>query len=271
MKDETLRACISCRTRLAPIAKRLELSDFERALIEYPQRVISVALPVVMDDGSTRVFRGYRVQYNNALGPYKGGIRYHLAVDEEDITELAFLMMIKNALMNLPYGGAKGGIVVDPRALTKSERERLTRTFVRALGKTVGPYTDVPAPDVNTSAETMDWFADEYGKMEGMYMPAVVTGKSIPKGGSRGRDSATGLGGVYVLEQFAKKMKWKPAESTIAIQGFGNVGGHIAHLLAVRGYRVVAVSNSRGGVFRESGFSAEELARAQKEKTLPDI
>ncbi len=218
MKDETQRACISCRLRLAPIVKRLALSDFERALLEYPQRVISVALPVLMDDESTRVFHGYRVQYNDALGPYKGGIRYHTAVDEGEVTELAFLMMIKNALMNLPYGGAKGGVAVDPKGLSLKERERLTRAFVRALGNTVGPYTDVPAPDVNTNAETMDWFADEYGKMAGAYMPAVATGKSLAKGGSRGRDSATGLGGVYVLEQYAKKMKWKPTESSIAIQ-----------------------------------------------------
>lgn len=226
-------------------------------------------MPVHMDDGSTRVFSGVRVQYNDALGPTKGGIRYHEHVDEVEVQELAFLMMIKCALAGLPYGGAKGGITVNPKELSEGELERLTRAFVRALGTTVGPRTDIPAPDVNTDAKTMGWFADEYGKMTGTYEPAVVTGKPLDKGGSKGRDSATGLGGAYILERFAADQGWDPAETTVAIQGFGNVGGHIAHLLVERGYRVVAVSNSRGGAYHEDGFSSNELIEAQKNKGLP--
>ena len=261
--------CEACSKRLEPIADMLKLLPMERALLEYPQRVISVSMPVRMDDGSTRIFSGARVQYNDALGPTKGGIRYHHHVDEAEVQELAFLMMIKCALAGLPYGGAKGGITVNPKELSKKELERLTRAFVRALGTTVGPQSDIPAPDVNTDAEVMGWFADEYGKMTGKYQPAVVTGKPLKKGGSKGRDVATGLGGVYIVERFVATRGWNPAETSVAIQGFGNVGGHIAHLLHERGYRIVAVSNSKGGVHNKNGFSRGELVVAQKNKILP--
>jgi glutamate dehydrogenase/leucine dehydrogenase len=269
MKNNTSGACAACARRLLPIAQHLNLNPLAQSLLEHPQRVITVAMSIRMDDGSLRVFSGFRVQYNDALGPTKGGIRYHEHVSRDEVCELAFLMMMKNSLAGLPYGGGKGGITVDPKTLSKKERERLTRAFARALGTTVGPHTDIPAPDVNTDAETMGWFADEYAKIVGKYEPAVVTGKPLSKGGSRGRDIATGLGGVYVLEQYIQGKKWKPEETTIAVQGFGNVGGHIARLLSERGYKVVAVSNSRGGVYREGGFSSKELARAQKERALP--
>lgn len=262
--------CISCRGRIDAITHRLALSPLDRALLEHPQRVIAVSLPLTMDDGSVRIFEGFRVQYNDARGPYKGGIRYHEDIHAEEVTELAFLMMIKNALVDVPYGGAKGGIIVNPKTLSGREREQLTRALARALGKTVGPYVDVPAPDVNTSAETMDWFADEYGKITGAYEPAVVTGKSIKRGGSRGRDSATGLGGAYVIDQYAKDARLAPKKTRVAIQGFGNVGGHIAHLLTERGYRVVAVSGSKGGVYRAQGFTKAELTKAHKNRTLPE-
>ncbi len=268
MSDRT-NVCIACRNRLAPIAERLGLSENERALLEYPQRVISVSMPVLMDDGSLRVFDGVRVQYNDALGPTKGGIRYHEHVDEAEVQELAFLMMIKCALADLPYGGGKGGITLNPKELSRGEIERLTRAFVRALGTTVGPQTDIPAPDVNTDAEIMGWFADEYGKMTGTYQGAMVTGKPVGKGGSKGRETATGLGGVYIIEQYVGEQGWQPEETTVAVQGFGNVGGHIAHLLSERGYRVVAVSNSRGGAYRPDGFSTSELKAALAVKELP--
>ncbi|MEK7627793.1 MAG: Glu/Leu/Phe/Val dehydrogenase [Patescibacteria group bacterium] len=261
--------CVECRARLHPIAEKLRLSPIARAILEHPQRTIGVSIPLTMDNGSIRVFDGFRVQYNDALGPTKGGIRYHEGVGEDEVKELAFLMTIKNSLAGLPYGGGKGGITVNPKELSQNELERLTRGFVRALGTTVGPYTDVPAPDVNTTPEMMGWFADEYAKVVGKPMPAVVTGKPVDKGGSRGRDVATGLGGAYILDQYAVQEGWKPTECKVAIQGFGNVGGHIAHLLVERGYTVVAVSNSRGGVYRDTGFSAHELLEAQKNKTLP--
>ncbi len=262
-------ACGACQIRLLDVAQGLELSTKERAILEHAQRVISTTMPITMDDGSTRVFTGLRVQYNDALGPTKGGLRYHPEVDAAEVQELAFLMMLKNSLAGLPYGGGKGGITCDPKALSVTELERLTRSFVRALGTTVGPDTDIPAPDVNTGAQTMDWFVDEYEKMVGHPARAVVTGKSVPEGGSLGRDSATGRGGVYILEQYAQEQGWSPKETTIAIQGFGNVGGWFARLAVELGFTVVAVSGSKGGVYAPEGFTKEALEAALGTKTLP--
>lgn len=221
-------ACSSCEKHIARLAAYLPLSPRERNILAYPQRSISVVIPVSMDTGVEQLFHGIRVQYNDALGPTKGGIRYHPQVDEEEVKELAFLMSMKTALVGLPYGGAKGGVVCDPKTLSHSELERLTRGLVRALGTTVGPHTDIPAPDMNTTAETMDWFADEYAQMVGQVALGVVTGKSVGKGGSVGRESATGQGGVFVLEAYARERGWEPENVTIAIQGFGNVGGWFA-------------------------------------------
>lgn len=262
--------CVACRERIQELVGNMELSEHERALLEHPQRTISVAIPIKMDDGTTRVFDGVRVQYNDALGPTKGGIRYHPHVQEQEVATLAFLMTIKNALAGLPYGGAKGGITVDPAELSRAEKEKLTRGFVRALGTTVGSRVDIPAPDVNTGPEEMRWFADEYAAVVGHPDPAVVTGKPLDAGGSHGRDSATGRGGVFILEQYAQQMNWKPEETTVAIQGFGNVGGWFARLAAERGFVVVAVSNASGGVWKKEGFTTEELIHAQQNKTLPE-
>lgn len=247
----------------------MPLSLRERHILAYPQRSISVSIPVSMDDGVENVFHGIRVQYNDALGPTKGGIRYHPQVDEEEVAELAFLMSMKTALAGLPYGGAKGGVTCDPKTLSHAELERLTRGLVRALGTTVGPHTDIPAPDMNTTAEMMDWFVDEYAQMVGQVSPGVVTGKSVGKGGSLGRDSATGRGGVFVLDAYARDQGWEPQDVTLAIQGFGNVGGWFALLAAERGYRVVAVSGSVHGVYKEQGFTPVELREALAKKQLP--
>lgn len=262
-------ACVACQNRLLDIADGLALSEHERAILEHAQRTISVTMPVSMDDGSVRVFSGVRVQFNDALGPTKGGIRYHPEVDTAEVQELAFLMMLKNSLAGLPYGGGKGGVTCDPKAMSTSELERLTRSFVRALGVVVGPDTDIPAPDVNTGSQTMDWFVDEYEKMVGHAARAVVTGKSISQGGSVGRDSATGRGGVYILERYTREMGWQPSETTIAIQGFGNVGGWFARLAAELGFSVVAVSGSKGGVYAPEGFGAAALIDAIEQKRLP--
>ncbi|MBP9668736.1 MAG: Glu/Leu/Phe/Val dehydrogenase [Candidatus Pacebacteria bacterium] len=263
-------ACVACQSRLLDITQGFNLSPKEKAILEHPQRTISTTMPIMMDDGSVRVFSGLRVQYNDALGPTKGGLRYHPEVDEGEVQELAFLMMLKNSLAGLPYGGGKGGITCDPKSLSVAELERLTRAFVRALGTTVGPDTDIPAPDVNTGAQTMDWFVDEYEKMVGHPARAVVTGKSVAQGGSLGRDSATGRGGVYLLERYAQEQGWNPAATTIGIQGFGNVGGWFARLATGLGFKVVAVSGSKGGVYAPEGFTLAALEASLAEKTLPE-
>lgn len=214
-------------------------------ILSKPQRQIEVNIPLKLDDGKTQIVRGYRVQYNNWLGPYKGGLRYHPDVDLDEVKALSFWMMIKNAVVDVPFGGGKGGLEIDPKALSKAELERLTRAFARALAPNVGPKVDVPAPDVNTNSTIMDWMASELGK-------ATVTGKSLGNGGSEGREEATGLGGFFVLEEFVKKWGMKKP-LTVAIQGFGNVGSYIAALLHNAGYKIIAVSDSKGGIWDKSG------------------
>ncbi len=220
-------------------------------LLSVPQRQIELTIPLRLDSGEIELVKGYRIQYNNWRGPYKGGLRYHPNVDINEVKAMAFWMTIKNAVINVPFGGGKGGLEIDPKKLSKGELERLTRAFCRALSPNVGPYIDVPAPDVNTTSEMMDWFADEYSKIVGKKTPGVVTGKSIAGGGSKGREEATGLGGFFVLEQLVRELKLKKP-LTVAVQGFGNVGFNIARLLCEAGYRIVALSDSKGGISAKS-------------------
>lgn len=236
-------------------------------LLSIPQRQIEVFIPFKRDSGLIEIVRGFRVQYNNWRGPYKGGLRYHPEVNLDEVKALAFWMTIKNAVINVPFGGSKGGIEIDPKKLSVKELERLTRSFARILAPNIGPCTDVPAPDVNTNSQMMDWFADEYSKVTGKKSPAVVTGKSIKNGGSEGRTEATGLGGFFVLEELVKKMKIKKPLS-VAIQGFGNVGFHVARILSEAGYKVVALSDSKGGIFNKDwqGFDVSKVKK-YKEKT----
>lgn len=236
-------------------------------LLSSPERQIEIYIPFKLDSGKLQIAKGFRVQYNNWLGPYKGGLRYHPDVDLDEVKALAFWMTIKNAVIGVPFGGGKGGIEIDPKKLSVKELERLTRGFARKLAPNIGPDVDVPAPDVNTNSQTMDWFASEYAKVMGKNAPAVVTGKSIGNGGSEGREEATGLGGFFVLEQLIKKLKIKKP-LTVAIQGFGNVGFHIAKLLAEAGYKVVAISDSKGGIYNkdEQGFDVKRI-KEYKQKT----
>lgn len=235
-------------------------------LLSIPQRQIEVNIPFKTDSGKLQMARGYRVQYNNWRGPYKGGLRFHPNVDINEVKALAFWMTIKNAVINVPFGGGKGGIEIDPKKLSPKELERLTRGLARKLAPVVGPNVDVPAPDVNTNSQNMDWFSDEYGKVTGKKAPAVVTGKSIKNGGSEGREEATGLGGFFVLEQLVKKLKLKKP-LTVAVQGFGNVGYNIAKLLQQGGYKVVALADSKGGIFDkdEAGFDIEDVKKFKDE------
>lgn len=255
--------CINCREWLADLPQTIQLSDAEFSLLNRPQRTLSFSIPVRMDNGTVRIFNAHRVQYNDALGPTKGGIRYHHEVDIDEVKTLAFLMSLKCSLAGIPYGGGKGGIEVDPSELSPGELERLTRGYVRAFHRFIGPRTDIPAPDVNTNAQTMAWFVDEYAKITGHFEPGVVTGKPIELGGSLGRDEATGLGGAYVLDAYredkgAQRKDWK-----VAVQGFGNVGGHIARILHDWGYTVVAVSDATGGRYDAEGLDVSTVC-AQK-------
>lgn len=234
-------------------------------ILREPERQVVVHIPVKMDDGATRIFEGYRVQYSSAAGPYKGGIRYHAQIDIDEVKALAFWMTIKCAAVNIPLGGGKGGVTVDPKKLSKKELERMTRAFTGAIADVIGPEKDIPAPDVNTNPQIMAWIKDEYEKVVGHSASAVVTGKPIEVGGSLGRATATAQGGFFVFESAREKLALDPESSTVIIQGFGNAGATMARILDHHGYKVVGVSDSRGGVWDENGLDIKELLKHKEE------
>ncbi len=255
---------------LLQLKKAFGYTDFPGTFLKIlsePERTIELNFPLKLDSGEIEMVKGYRVQYNNLLGPYKGGLRYHKRVDLDEVKALAFWMMIKNALVDVPFGGGKGGLQINPKGLSKAELERVTRDFARRLAPNVGPLVDVPAPDVNTNSLIMDWFEDEYSKVVGKKSSAVVTGKSIGNGGSQGREKATGLGGFFVLEKIVKKLNLKKP-LTVAIQGFGNVGSNIAEILYKKGYKIVALSDVKGGIYdpKKEGFNVELVKKCREEK-----
>ncbi len=264
-----LNLCIDCNERLEALKSSGFFEEKDLEVLRQPQYAHSFTIPLHKDDGSVEILNAFRVQYNNALGPTKGGIRYHEGVDLEEVKTLAFLMSLKTALLNLPFGGAKGGVAVDVKKLSKSEKERLTRAYVRALYKLIGPRTDIPAPDMNTDAETMAWFVDEYARLTGEYQPAVVTGKPIELGGSKGREEATALGGAYVLREFVKDFLNKDvSQIRVVVQGFGNVGSHIAKILHNWGAKIVAVSDISWAYREENGLDIDALFTLKKEGKL---
>ena len=246
--------------------KVVEVKKFNPEFIERfrrPNRDIKISIPVKMDDGSLKIFEGYRVEYNNALGPYKGGIRYHHDTEINEVKALAFWMAIKCAIANIPMGGGKGGITVDPKVLSKGELERLSRGWVRGLSDILGPKKDVPAPDVNTTPEIMDWMADEFEKITGDKTRATFTGKPLGKGGSEGRGPATGLGGFYVFDSLRAQLGL-PEKCKVVVQGFGNVGLNAAEIFIDHGHSVVAISDSKGGVYNPNGLDIKKLAEHKK-------
>lgn len=222
-----------------------------------PKQILEVSIPVRMDDGSLKGFTGFRCRHNDVRGPGKGGIRFHPNVTSEEVRALAFWMTFKCACVGIPMGGGKGGVIVDPRALSLAELERLSRGYFRAISSVVGPLQDVPAPDVYTNERIMAWMMDEYAQIVGRREPGVITGKPVSLGGSLGRDDATARGGYHCLQQIQRQHGWDPAATTVAIQGFGNAGQHFAALAAADGYKVVAVSDSRGAVFDASGLDVD--------------
>lgn len=259
-------------TQLQTAAYYLETDNDVLAVLKAPQRVVQVSLPVKMDDGSVKVFQAFRVQYNDARGPFKGGIRFYPKTNLDEVKALAFWMAIKAAVVEIPLGGGKGGVAVDPKKLSRTELERLSRAYIRAFKDFVGPQKDIPAPDVNTNPQIMAWMIDEYEKIKGEKSPAVITGKPLELGGSKGRTEATGLGGFFVLEELAKKLKFKPKQTTVAVQGFGNVGYFIAKFLHRAGYQIVALSDSKGGIYdlKNRGMDPDNVMKTKKEKGMID-
>lgn len=239
-------------------ARLMKLPSNIEEVLKHPERVIEVSIPVLMDNGKLRIFQGFRVQHNSIRGPYKGGIRFHPKVDMDEVKALSAWMTLKCAVVDIPLGGAKGGVAVNPKELSLRELEALTREYTLALAPFIGPNRDIPAPDLYTNSQTMAWMADEYSKIKGRNVLGVVTGKDVEIGGSIGRDSATSLGGVYVLTEYLKSVGKKLKGHTVVIQGFGNAGSHAARLLHERGAKVIALSDSTSGLFCSSGLIAEK-------------
>ncbi|MEM2053580.1 MAG: Glu/Leu/Phe/Val dehydrogenase [Nitrososphaerota archaeon] len=245
-------------------AQTIGLSQDLCDVLKKPERSIIVSLPCRMDNGELKVFTGYRVQHNSARGPYKGGIRYHPDVTLEEVTALAMLMTWKCAVVDIPFGGAKGGVKCDPKNMSQAELERLTRKYTMAIANVIGPYLDIPAPDVYTDAQTMAWIMDTYSKIKNEPAPAVVTGKPITVGGSEGRNEATGMG-VAILTREVSKYLGKPLKGArVVVQGFGNVGYISAKLLQEMGCRIIAVSDSKGGICSNEQLDVEKVLNHKK-------
>lgn len=256
--------------RVAQAARHARVDPETLLRLSAPRRTLETSIPLRMDDGSLRLFRGYRVQYDDSRGPFKGGIRFHPQVDLAEVKSLALWMTLKCAVADIPFGGGKGGVEVDPRQLSLAELERLSRAYIRGIADVIGVDRDVPAPDVYTNARTMAWMADEYATLVRRLEPGVITGKPVGRGGSVGRDDATGRGGYYVLKEIEAMRKWRPEQLTVAVQGFGNAGQHIAQLLHHDGYKVVAVSDSRTGILAPAGLAVPEvIAHKQEHRELP--
>jgi len=252
---------------LAQFNKAAKILRLDKSIVEIltnPKRIIHVSIPVRMDNGKMKVFQGFRVQFNDLRGPTKGGIRYHPNVSHEEVKALAFWMTWKNIVVDVPFGGGKGGVICNPKDLSEGELERLSRGYIEAMHKFIGPEKDIPAPDVYTNPKVMAWMMDEYHRIEGHNVFGVITGKPLELGGSEGRDKATAQGGVYILEEALDTFKVENA--SIAIQGFGNAGRTAAKLLSEKGYKIVAVSDSKTAIHNPKGLNIEKVI-AHKQKT----
>lgn len=255
----------NANTYFNKVYDELGLDANVRPMLASPKRVLTVSCPIRMDSGKYQTFTGYRVQHNNTLGPFKGGLRYDLGVDRDEVMALAMLQTWKNALVGLPYGGAKGGIACDPRKLSPGEKERLTRRYTSEIMPIIGPNIDIPAPDAGTDAQVMAWLMDTYSMMVGHQELGVVTGKPVALGGSVGREEATGRGVMYILRKFLGTLNRTLEGTRVAVQGFGNVGYHAARLLDERGATVVAISDRFGGLWNESGIDIEAAGQFIRE------
>lgn len=257
----------NAKKQLDKAKKHVELSPETVEMLRFPKESLSFSIPVKMDDGSVRTFEGHRVRYSDARGPSKGGIRYHPKVTLDEVKALAFWMSIKCAVINIPYGGGKGGITVDSHELSVGELERLSRGYMRAASRIIGPNRDIPAPDVYTDARIMAWMMDEYSTIKGEYTPAVITGKPLSLGGSLGRSYATAQGGYFCVKEAMTKCE---CGKRVAIQGFGNAGSHMARLMEADGFKIIAVSDSKGGAYLEEGLEYEKLMEVKTREKRVD-
>ncbi len=256
-KEKHKPVCFKCKIELNKIISNKLISAEKLKIFDHPRRILEANFPLLRDDGELEIIKAYRVLYNGDLGPGKGGIRFHADVTLEEVVELAFIMSLKNSLAGLDFGGAKGGVAINPRDYSATELEKISRSYVREFFNYLGPDIDVPAPDVNTTSEIMGWMMDEYNKLSGKKVPAFITGKSLADGGSEGRDKATAQGGFFIIEDRYKNKK--KADMTVAIQGFGNAGGQMAKFLFAAGYKVVAVSDSKIGIYDPNGLDIEAV------------
>lgn len=251
--------------QLDKAAKIMNLDKNFHEMLKQPDRVLTVSIPVKLDNGEVKIFTGYRSQYNNNLGPYKGGIRYHQNVTIDEVKALSFWMMVKCAAVNIPMGGGKGGVVFDPKQFSENEIEKISRGFVQKIWRYLGSDQDVPAPDVYTTPQIMSLMRDEFEKLVGHSDPGVITGKPIEDGGSEARSFSTAQGGVYVTLELAKKLNLDISKTSIAIQGFGNAGSNMAKILSNKGFKVIAVSDSSGAILSDTGLDIEKLENYKKE------
>lgn len=260
----------SARTQIDKAAQNLSVDSWIIEKLKTPDRIIKFQIQVKMDNGEIQIFQGFRSQHSNARGPYKGGIRFHHNVTEDEVTALSIWMSIKTAIAGVPYGGGKGGVIVDVTKLSANELERLSRGYVRAAFDLLGGDIDIPAPDVNTDGRIIAWMVDEYNTINRRSDYSAFTGKPIEIGGSQGREEATGQGGVYILEEIRELIKKKPKDITIAVQGFGNVGYWFAQLAYDLGYKIVAVSDSKGAIFNENGINPKEALKIKESSSLSE-
>ncbi len=263
--SESLSLLSDANKRLEKAIKYVGISEDASARLKHPKTSLSVSIPVRMDDGSLRIFQGYRVRYDDTRGPGKGGVRYHPNVSMDEVQSLAFWMTFKCALLNLPFGGAKGGITLNPKELSKPELERLSRGYIDAIADFIGPDIDILAPDVYTNEMIMGWMMDQYSIIRRQISPGVVTGKPITMGGSQGRNTATGTGAFFILQAMLRKFDRDPQHTAIAVQGLGNAGMVIAELLAKAGYKIVAVSDSQGGIYNEKGLEIPKIIEYKRQ------
>ncbi|MFH1409746.1 MAG: Glu/Leu/Phe/Val dehydrogenase [Nanoarchaeota archaeon] len=254
--------------RINNVSELMKLTPAEKAIIHTPKRVVQVAFPIRRDNGDSELMTAYRVQFNDARGPAKGGIRFHHEVNMSEVKALAFWMAIKCAVVNIPYGGGKGGVIINPKVYSKRELETVSRGFIKAMHQVISPDIDIPAPDVYTTPQIMAWMMDEYEKIKGSHQPGMITGKPLQLGGSLVRDKATALGGAYVLREHAKKKGLIPEKTTVAIQGFGNAGLAAARILDEWGYKIVAVSDSKGGIYHKEGLDVAAVIKEKENGTV---
>ncbi len=259
MDKENLSPLISVQNQIKRACDALGLEQSVYELLKEPQRVIEISIPVRMDDGSTKVFKGYRSLHNNAMGPGKGGVRFHPAVDLDEVKALSIWMTFKCCITGIPYGGGKGGITVDPKTLSIGELERLSRGYIQGLHRYLGEKMDIPAPDVNTNAQVMSWMMDEYIKITGNHENGVITGKPLSLGGSKGRTEATGFGVALIVREACKKLGIDINDSRISVQGFGNVGSFTVKYLEELGAKIVAIGLKENAIYKEEGFKYEDL------------